>query len=49
MKWLLKIIDAVRPTFEEGGKLRLLNPVFGALEHFFFCAVDKDDRGSSRS
>ncbi len=36
MKWLLKIIDAVRPTFEEGGKLRHLNPVFGALEHFFF-------------
>jgi len=36
VKWLLKIIDAVRPTFEEGGKLRLLNPVFGALEHFFF-------------
>ena len=36
MKWLLKIIDTVRPTFEEGGKLRLFNPVFGALEHFFF-------------
>jgi Na(+)-translocating NADH:ubiquinone oxidoreductase B subunit len=36
VKWLLKIIDAVRPTFEEGGKLRIFNPVFGALEHFFF-------------
>jgi Na+-transporting NADH:ubiquinone oxidoreductase subunit B/electron transport complex protein RnfD len=36
VKWLLKIIDAVRPNFEEGGKLRLFNPVFGALEHFFF-------------
>ncbi len=36
MKWLLKVIEAVRPNFEEGGKLRLLNPVFGALEHFFF-------------
>jgi Na(+)-translocating NADH:ubiquinone oxidoreductase B subunit len=36
VKWLLKVIDAVRPNFEEGGKLRLLNPVFGALEHFFF-------------
>jgi len=36
VKWLLKIIDAVRPTFEEGGKLRVFNPVFGALEHFFF-------------
>lgn len=36
MKWLLKVIDAVRPTFEEGGKLQLFNPVFGALEHLFF-------------
>jgi Na(+)-translocating NADH:ubiquinone oxidoreductase B subunit len=36
VKWLLKVIDAVRPHFEEGGKLRPLNPVFGALEHFFF-------------
>jgi Na(+)-translocating NADH:ubiquinone oxidoreductase B subunit len=36
VKWLLKIIDAARPAFEEGGKLRIFNPVFGALEHFFF-------------
>ena len=36
MKRLLKIIEAVRPTFEEGGKLRAFKPVFGALEHFFF-------------
>ncbi|MBN2138235.1 MAG: RnfABCDGE type electron transport complex subunit D [Sedimentisphaerales bacterium] len=36
MKWLLKIVDAVRPTFEEGGKLHVFNPVFGALEHFLF-------------
>jgi len=36
VKWLLKIIDAARPTFEEGGKLRVFNPVFEALEHFFF-------------
>ncbi|MFC1781230.1 RnfABCDGE type electron transport complex subunit D [Planctomycetota bacterium] len=36
MKWLLKIIEAVRPNFEEGGKLRIFNPVFGALEHFLF-------------
>jgi Na+-transporting NADH:ubiquinone oxidoreductase subunit B len=36
VKWLLKIIDAVRPAFDEGGKLHLLKPVFGALEHFFF-------------
>lgn len=36
MKWLLRIIDRVRPTFEEGGKLQIFNPVFDALEHFFF-------------
>lgn len=41
MKWLLKIIDAVRPTFEEGGKLQIFNPVFGALEHFFFAPSTK--------
>ena len=36
MKWLLKVVDAVRPTFEEGGKLHVFNPVFGAIEHFLF-------------
>jgi len=36
VKRLLKIIEAVRPTFAEGGKLGVLKPVFGALEHFFF-------------
>ncbi|MBN2592196.1 MAG: RnfABCDGE type electron transport complex subunit D [Sedimentisphaerales bacterium] len=36
MKWLLKIIDAARPAFEEGGKLQFFNPVFEALEHAFF-------------
>jgi Na(+)-translocating NADH:ubiquinone oxidoreductase B subunit len=36
VKWLLKIIDAARPTFEEGGKLQFFNPVFEALEHVFF-------------
>lgn len=41
MKWLLKIVDAVRPTFEEGGKLRIFNPVFGALEHFLFAPGDR--------
>lgn len=36
MKWLLNVIEKVRPHFEEGGKLKAFNPVFGALEHFFF-------------
>jgi len=40
VKGLLKIIDAVRPHFEDGGKLRVFNCVFGALEHFFFAPSD---------
>lgn len=40
MKQLLKIIEAIRPTFDEGGKLGILKPVFGALEHFFFAPSD---------
>jgi len=40
VKRLLKIIESVRPTFEEGGKLHAFNPVFGALEHFFFAPSD---------
>ncbi|MEJ2703969.1 MAG: RnfABCDGE type electron transport complex subunit D [Sedimentisphaerales bacterium] len=40
MKWLLKIIDDLRPHFEEGGRLQLFKPVFGALEHFFFATSE---------
>jgi len=40
VKGLLKIIEAIRPTFDEGGKLGILKPVFGALEHFFFAPSD---------
>ena len=36
MKWLLKVIEKVKPNFEQGGKLQAFHPVFGALEHFFF-------------
>ena len=36
MKWLLKIVDTVRPAFEGQGKLRAFKPVFGALEFFLF-------------
>lgn len=41
MKWLLNVIEKVRPHFEEGGKLQVFNPVFGALEHFFFAPADR--------
>lgn len=40
MKWLLNVIEKVRPHFEEGGKLKAFHPVFGALEHFFFSPSD---------
>ena len=36
MKMLLKVFEALRPTFEQGGKLRLLKPVYEAMENFFF-------------
>ena len=36
MKWLLKVIEKVKPNFEQGGKLQAFHPVFGALEHFLF-------------
>ena len=36
MKRLLKVFEAVRPSFEEGGKLRIFKPVYEALEHVFF-------------
>lgn len=36
MKKLLKIVEAIRPTFEEGGKLGTFKPIFGALENFLF-------------
>jgi len=34
---LLRFLEkSVRPHFEEGGKLRLLNPAYEAIEHFLF-------------
>jgi len=41
VKWLLNVIEKVRPNFEEGGKLKAFHPVFGALEHFFFAPADR--------
>jgi len=36
VKKLLKIVEAIRPTFEEGGKLGTFKPIFEALENFLF-------------
>ena len=36
MKRLLRLFEALRPTFEKGGKLGFFMPVFEAMENFFF-------------
>jgi Na(+)-translocating NADH:ubiquinone oxidoreductase B subunit len=36
VKALLRLFKTIRPTFEEGGKLGVLKPVFEAMENFFF-------------
>jgi len=36
VKKLLKICETIRPTFEEGGKLRAFKPIYEALENFLF-------------
>jgi Na(+)-translocating NADH:ubiquinone oxidoreductase B subunit len=36
VKRLLKVVESLRPSFEEGGKLRTFKPIFEALEHFLF-------------
>lgn len=41
MKWLLSIIDRARPTFSEGGRLRVFRPFFEGMEFFFFSPGDR--------
>ena len=36
MKLILRIFEKVRPTFEEGGKLSSMKPLYEAMENFFF-------------
>jgi Na(+)-translocating NADH:ubiquinone oxidoreductase B subunit len=36
VKKLLKIVETIHPTFEEGGKLGTFKPIFEALENFLF-------------
>jgi Na(+)-translocating NADH:ubiquinone oxidoreductase B subunit len=38
MRRLARLLAALRPLFEEGGRLRRLAPLFGAIEAFFFLA-----------
>jgi len=36
VKVFLRLLDRIRPSFEEGGKLHLLHPAYDAIEHFLF-------------
>ena len=36
MRWLLGILDRLRPHFDDQGRLRALKPLFEASENFFF-------------
>ena len=36
MRWLLRIIDRLRPMFREGGRLKVFRPFFDGTEFFFF-------------
>jgi Na+-transporting NADH:ubiquinone oxidoreductase subunit B/electron transport complex protein RnfD len=36
MKWLLKLFEAMRPGFDEGGKFKSMKPAFDAAENIFF-------------
>ena len=36
MKWLANLLDKARPKFEKGGSLRLMKPLFDAIDAFMF-------------
>ncbi|MBN1359046.1 MAG: RnfABCDGE type electron transport complex subunit D [Sedimentisphaerales bacterium] len=36
MKLLLRVVEKIRPHFEEGGKFHAFLPVYDAIEHFLF-------------
>ena len=40
MKWLRDYLDKIRPSFERGGKLEKLHPLFEAGETFLFTPTD---------
>ncbi len=44
MKWLLSLMEHMRPAFEEGGKLRPFKAVFEATENFFFATDHRTER-----
>ena len=36
MKILLRLLEKVRPSFEDGGRFHLFHPLYEAMEHFLF-------------
>ncbi|MCH7505414.1 NADH:ubiquinone reductase (Na(+)-transporting) subunit B [PVC group bacterium] len=46
MKFLLKMLDKVRPLFEKGGKLEKLYPLFEANDTFLFTTDEVTKKGS---
>ncbi len=43
MKWLLELLEKVKPDFQPGGKFERLKPLFDANEHFFFSPADRTE------
>ncbi len=41
MKWLLRLLERVRPGFEEGGKLRAWKSIFDAADNLFFSPLTR--------
>ena len=39
MKWLLRLLDSLRPAFAKDGDLRILKPVFDAMDSFVFAPL----------
>lgn len=39
MRWLLQILDQLRPQFEEGGRFHKLKPLFDATDSFYFSPI----------
>ncbi|MDR2885405.1 MAG: NADH:ubiquinone reductase (Na(+)-transporting) subunit B [Rikenellaceae bacterium] len=46
MKWLLKYVEKIKPTFSEGGKLPWLHSTFDAFETFLFVPATTTRKGA---
>ena len=39
MKWLLKLLDGLRPSFAKDGELKMFKPIFDAMDSFVFAPL----------